>query len=723
MSEPHSTRLTAPAEPLSLWLLKASAHLGAVTLYLIFVTSPFGLSAALLATLVALVGARRFGGQLSSSGARLIVGVSALSGWVVSALLERVALFSTLFGPSLALKLSDGLFLSLGAFALVLGMRVWGTRSRWGSGLEAGFVLLSVVQLFAAHRGGQLHEPRFFTDWVLIGGYRDINWWLDMFGLGVASLALVMWARVRRAYHLVFASLSLALLMALIYSNINTEREGQVVEPISFGQSKGDSGQGGGGQGDQGGGGKGEGEGEGSDGGGGSPPDRPPTPVAVAVFHDDYTPNPGVFYFRQEALSYFDGVKLVADPTGRFDRDVIKSFPNEEPLKAAPVQSEGAHLEVSTSMFLIDAHPTPPALTHGVEVRPLDNPDPQRFATAYGVLSRVPSVPLTRHVGKRSVPVAWSDEERAHYLATHSDDPRYVTLAREVTRELPSHLAADPLRRAIAIKRYLEQEGYYTLKVKHRSNKDPVAPFLFGDMRGYCVHFAHSAVHLLRSQGIAARVALGYAVDARTRSNSSAVVITGDRAHAWPEIHVEGVGWVTFDIYPERSDEPPPTTVSQSLESLLGELARDQVRRGLDERPLLPWRELAVGFGLTLIAVVLLAYLMSALRLARLLWSPQEQLGRLAYLATLDRLSGSGLGRERGETREAHAARLAHLAPSLPALTNAHLSWALGEPSHRAERGDEVAVLARRARAEFASNHRGRWLLSWLNPFSWLMSR
>jgi hypothetical protein len=290
-------------------------------------------------------------------------------------------------------------------------------------------------------------------------------------------------------------------------------------------------------------------------------------------------------------------------------------------------------------------------------------------------------------------------------------------------RELPSYLAADPIYKAIAIKRYLEREGYYTLKVKHRSTSDPAAPFLFGDMRGYCVHFAHSAVHLLRSQGIAARVALGYAVDARTRSNSSAVLITGDRAHAWPEIHIEGVGWVTFDIYPEQSDEPPPQSVSQSLESLFGEIARNQVRRGIKRGPPFPWATVGISALYLLLGLISLGYLVGFWRVVRVRFADPEEQGRLAFIQALDRLASAGFTRGEGESREVFARRLEERAPGLIELTDAHLSWALGAPQRRSTRGQLVRERAAIVRSSFARRNSLRWLLALLNPFGWLYSR
>ena len=57
--------------------------------------------------------------------------------------------------------------------------------------------------------------------------------------------------------------------------------------------------------------------------------------------------------------------------------------------------------------------------------------------------------------------------------------------------------------------------GEYTLSPGTTpEGRDFVDYFLFENHKGYCVHFASTAVALLRSQGIPARYAEGYAVTA-----------------------------------------------------------------------------------------------------------------------------------------------------------------------------------------------------------------
>ena len=375
-------------------------------------------------------------------------------------------------------------------------------------------------------------------------------------------------------------------------------------------------------------------------------------------------------------------------------------------------------------MYLLVDHPQPPALTHATRISLVENPNPRQFVAAYEVESRVLSVPQLRLLGRGSVPKNWSREQATHYTQV-PDDPRYRSVADQIVRELDPRFTDDDLAKAFAIKRYLEQKGFYTRRTTHASQQDPTASFLFGDLRGYCVHFAHAAVYLMRTQGIAARVALGYAVQVNKRSGGSSILIMSDRAHAWPEIHIAGVGWVTFDIYPERTDMQPPDPVDYDLEKMLGELARNDPTAGVSaERKSLvvPWETIAwVAFAMLCFVLVSGWTVKWARRLAPS-FAGDASYPRLAYVATLDRLTELGHGRQRGETRERHATRIQPLAPHLPELTRAHLGRALG--SRQAESATTFRALVRDVQRELAQNTPlFRRIVGWANPLGWLWTR
>ena len=166
------------------------------------------------------------------------------------------------------------------------------------------------------------------------------------------------------------------------------------------------------------------------------------------------------------------------------------------------------------------------------------------------------------------------------------------------------------------------------------------------------------------------------------RGSGSAVIIMGDRAHAWPEIHVAGVGWITFDIYPQQSDEPPPQVVAQSLESLLGEIARDDPTGGRanpnQSAFAIPWATIGSWMAILLGFILGLAYLVKLSRWSLPLLRPGSH--RLAFVAVLDGMSNVGQERRFGETRESHADRVRWLCPSFEELTRAHLRLTLDTP-------------------------------------------
>jgi transglutaminase-like putative cysteine protease len=613
----------------------------------------------------------------------------------------------------------DWLGLSLVVVAL---LRCASQRLPFLVGLEVALVALALALPFAAHREGFINRPHFLVDPLWSRGHDPVPVLLGL-GAGAAVMVLVlsMGRTTRRASAL--DALLVAALVAGIFVALPVGRLQQMVRPPPGlqglrGQATPPPGQG---------------QPPGPGGQAGDIPlqddySRPrPRPVAVVLLHDEYEPAEGYYYFRQSALSQYNGFRLVADTTGQADTDLAREFPLEPLNLPLPPGRGRSWRPLRTTVALIEAHNQPFGLVDPARLEPAENPDPQHFLRAYQVTSQVYRGSLADLLGRRAGNPTWSPQVWEHYTRL-PDDPRYGRLAREIVAGLPPRYQSDPLAQAAALKLYLEKKGTYSRHSRHLAAQDPVADFLFGDMTGYCVHFAYAETYLARSLGLPARIAAGYAVSSRYRGSGSAILIRDAESHAWPEIYLEGAGWVVLDIAPQRSEEEMLAPPDPDLQRMMGQMARQEVpgsdgpeteKRSLHQ----VLGQLLRGLGLTAAGLVLLAVALGyAVKAARRL-APYAS-GRVldAYRAGLDLLAEAGRLRGYGQSRESFAALQEQDVPSLGKLTELHLAQALGRPEGRPRPPrHQVLALYRALAAEVrASTPRGRRLLGLLDPFSWL---
>jgi protein-glutamine gamma-glutamyltransferase len=96
--------------------------------------------------------------------------------------------------------------------------------------------------------------------------------------------------------------------------------------------------------------------------------------------------------------------------------------------------------------------------------------------------------------------------------------------------------------------------------------EDAVDEFLFGSRRGFCEQIASSLTVMLRTQGVPARLATGYASGERNRVTGVYEVRASD-AHAWVEVWFPSAGWQPFDPTASvpLSGEPDTSTVGADL--------------------------------------------------------------------------------------------------------------------------------------------------------------
>ncbi len=457
--------------------------------------------------------------------------------------------------------------------------------------------------------------------------------------------------------------------------------------------------------------------------------------MAVVVLYDDYSPPAQSYYFRQETWSEWNGSRLVTAEAPGVDDDILAEFPTRRVTVRGPPEEARSRVRGRVAMLVEHQHPF--ALESPTSFRPVDNPNPDRFVRAYEFESQAQELGYGELIGREAGDPEWSDEVRELYLTQHPD-PRIAELSAQILEEsdIPPALTDDPFARALATKLYLDRELIYSTAERHAGAEDPMIDFLFGNRIGYCVHFAHSAVFLYRAAGIPARVGTGYMVPEENRRGGSSILVRGSDAHAWPEIYLEGVGWVVLDIAAERNLDQPGQPVDEDMQRMLGEMARedpadpedeieDEEEEEAFELPAPLWVIALILLGLALAVL----YVIKVWRRMSPLFASSKGLARVAYRAHLDRLAEVGLSRDYGETREAFAARVEKIAPSFAKMTALHVAARLGNPSAPPDSRDELdrgkwRELGRAVRREVRSTIKlWRRLLGVLHPVSFLDSR
>lgn len=708
-------------------LLRASVLATAALILCWPLTTPVGVAAAALGAFCGALLADR-ADRVKLSGGLLLAFFGSLSGVVLSRWLVSAAWLADLLSPLLALRLGDGLlWLSLcggGVFML----RLLAERRPTLAVLEVAAVATATAVAFAAHRQGMVHRPLEIGDWAWTRGFDPAVVFLALGGLGTILLAglMIREGRKRRLPLHFSALLAVGLLLVIFVRVEGLPRPdpagdlGLTGEPEDGEGGEGDPREAGG-----------QGRGESRDqlgdlefkdeyGSGGQQ-----APVAVVVLHDDYSPPTGVYYFRQSAFSQYNGRRLVQALADDVDRDILRRFPFEPYEVPGAPPTSARRKALLTSIGLMVDHVRPFALDSPVRFVPSENPDPMRFQRVFEVRSHVRKQPYSELIGLRPGDPAWGEETWRLYTEAPAD-PRYGELASELLGVLRDEYRDDPLAKALAVKTYLDENGIYSRKSRHAGAGDPAASFLFGDLTGYCVHFAHAATYLMRAVGLPARVAAGYAVSEADRGGGSAILVRGANAHAWPEVYLEGAGWVVVDLAPEQSLDDPAQPPDQRLQQMLGEMMRkepgetdpfeDALRQSVD------W---GAVLERVLWALAILALVGHAVKLHRRL-APRFVRGRgvfrLGYRAGLDRLAEVGLRRRRGETREDFARRAAAASPTFVRLTDHHVAWALG--SSRLPPPETTRRLDRDVGSDLAESlPLWRRVLGWLDPTAWLRSR
>ncbi|WP_022903913.1 transglutaminase domain-containing protein, partial [Curtobacterium sp. B8] len=75
---------------------------------------------------------------------------------------------------------------------------------------------------------------------------------------------------------------------------------------------------------------------------------------------------------------------------------------------------------------------------------------------------------------------------------------------------------------------------------------------------GYCVHFSSAMAVMARTLGIPSRIAVGYR--AGTDQSDGEYTVSNRQLHSWPELYIQGAGWVAFEPTPDSDEAAQPST-------------------------------------------------------------------------------------------------------------------------------------------------------------------
>ena len=290
----------------------------------------------------------------------------------------------------------------------------------------------------------------------------------------------------------------------------------------------------------------------------------------------------------------------------------------------------------------------------------------------------ISSVSVATDDDLREAPTVYSGFITDHYLQLPPALPQRIKeLAEGVTTGLDN-----PLDKAVAIRDFLRSPAFtYSQDIEGPPpDMDGVDWFLFESREGYSDYYGSAMAVMLRSLGVPARMAAGYAPG--EDSEEGYRVIRDWDSHGWVQVYFPNYGWIDFEPtpnWPTHQRVPPPAVVDEFDEDFTGE-GGDEMDSFLDELDLLDELGLtggsrpgAVASGIDLTKYLIpIAAVLGTAGAVWLLWSFIWNFGlgplrpEAKLYAKLTRLGWlAGVGHHRGQTPIEYGSLVASTIPSV----------------------------------------------------------
>jgi hypothetical protein len=227
---------------------------------------------------------------------------------------------------------------------------------------------------------------------------------------------------------------------------------------------------------------------------------------------------------------------------------------------------EGALLEVRLLGDTFDCLPTT------INAAGIEPPEPVRMDRS-GTIQFEDAVPDPHYLMKVSrdehhqgpIAMKMDDAERKRsLLIPEFIDRKVIELAKSAAGE------GSPMIRAMRLMQNLQATHQYSLSYEP-VGEDPLSDFILNRRAAHCTYFASALAIMARAADIPSRLVTGYY--AHEPGGDGETIVRDRDAHAWTELWIDDVGWVTFDATPAggRPDTlfPPPSSLRRAWERVV----------------------------------------------------------------------------------------------------------------------------------------------------------